>query len=161
MKRYLICSDIHGRESYLESALAKNVPLDGVYIAGDLEMSPSELEDMIRRLTSPKTDVRMVCGNCDSYYTEASSLRTAIVFPIQPNHKVFMTHGHRYMARHDIMSYAAQDNGCDIVIYGHIHRKIDMTEYGIRFLNPGAMKDNSYMILTVDDDGNLNVEFPG
>ena len=159
MKKYLICSDIHGRESYLESALQKNTPLDGVYIAGDLELAPYDVEELIRRNTSPKTDVRMVAGNCDSYIGTAIGLRTSIVFNISPIHKVFMTHGHRYMARHDIMSYAAQDNMCSIVIYGHTHRRIDVEEYGIRFLNPGAMKDNSYMILTVDDDNNIDVRF--
>jgi predicted phosphodiesterase len=53
------------------------------------------------------------------------------------------------------------ENECDVVIFGHIHKQVDTFEFGIRFLNPGAMRNKSYMILTVDDNDEISVEFKG
>ena len=46
---------------------------------------------------------------------------------------------------------------CDIVIYGHTHRQTDKEVYGIRFLNPGAMKNGNYLIIETSGKGDLEV----
>ena len=66
-------------------------------------------------------------------------------------------HGHLYRANQELMAYAAKENGCDIVIYGHTHRQVDKEEYGIRFLNPGALKNGDYMIIETTSDGKIDV----
>jgi hypothetical protein len=161
MKKYLVCSDIHGRSRLLESALAANPDIDTVVIAGDLELDTYDIEGTVRLHSSPKTALIMVKGNCDSYLTSTYALPSYRTFHLGDKHKVLLTHGHLYQARLDIMSYSALENNCDIVIFGHIHKQVDTFEFGIRFLNPGALKNNSYMILTLNDDGDISVEFKG
>ena len=38
MKKFFVCSDIHGRLAFLKSILLKQHGLDGIIIAGDLEL---------------------------------------------------------------------------------------------------------------------------
>lgn len=161
MKKYLVCSDIHGRDSYLETALSKNQDIDCVVIAGDLEIDTYDIEDIVRRFSSPKTALIMVKGNCDSYLTSTYALPSTRTFTLGKKHKALLTHGHLYQARLDVMSYSAMENECDVVIFGHIHKQVDTFEFGIRFLNPGAMRNKSYMILTVDDNDEISIEFKG
>ena len=125
MTKYLILSDIHGSELYLEAALTAQKDADVVVICGDLEFEVYDIEEIIRRHMSRSIDIRMVRGNCDD----------------------------------DLMTYAAMEKECDIVIFGHIHRQVDKTENGIRFLNPGALKNRNYMTLTTDSQGNIEVQF--
>ena len=47
MSKYLVCSDIHGEIESFRTALLQELPLDGILIAGDLELSTSEVEGAI------------------------------------------------------------------------------------------------------------------
>ena len=58
--KYLICSDIHGREDILRFVVSKEKPLDGVIIAGDLQLEAHEIENIIRK-ELPRFDLYMVC----------------------------------------------------------------------------------------------------
>ena len=158
MTKYLILSDIHGSELYLEAALTAQKDADVVVICGDLEFEVYDIEEIIRRHMSRSIDIRMVRGNCDAYFTSSSSLLDQISFPIGARHRALVTHGHLYRASYDLMTYAAMEKECDIV-FGHIHRQVDKTENGIRFLNPGALKNRNYMTLTTDSQGNIEVQF--
>lgn len=150
MERYLICSDIHGRDDLLRAVIKKESPLKAIFIAGDLELDTYEVSDIIAS-NSPSTDVYMVSGNCDAYSGSASLLPHRLTTEVK-GHKIFMTHGHRYGNADKVtMSYAATEEGCDIVIYGHTHVAEDKSIYGIRFINPGALKNGSYAIMSIDD----------
>ena len=158
MKKYLICSDIHERDERFANAVKRESPLDAVIVAGDLELDSYEITEIVSRF-SPKADVYMVCGNCDAYIGSASMLPSRLAFDIHGGHKVFLTHGHMYRnADLTTMSYAAQEAGCDIVIFGHTHSPLDLSEYGLRFLNGGAIRNNTYKVMTVSDDGKIEVE---
>jgi len=159
MTKFLVCSDIHGREIFLEAALKKHSDTDAVIVCGDLELEFYDVEEIIRRCLSRSTDIRMVRGNCDMYITSSSSYLDTIAFPLSSRHRALVTHGHIYRARTDLMTYAAMEKNCDIVLFGHTHRQTDRMENGIRFLNPGAMKNREYMILETDKDGELTVTF--
>lgn len=159
MTKYLILSDIHGSEVYLEAALHAHKDADVVVICGDLEFEVYDIEEIIRRNLSRSVDIRMVRGNCDAYFTSSSSLLDQISFPIGSRHRALVTHGHLYRASYDLMTYAAMEKECDIVIFGHIHRQVDTYENGIRFLNPGALRNRNYMTLTTDPEGNIEVKF--
>ena len=159
MTKYLILSDIHGSELYLEAALTAQKDADVVVICGDMEFEVYDIEEIIRRHMSRSIDIRMVRGNCDAYFTSSSTLLDQISFPVGARHRALVTHGHLYRASYDLMTYAAMEKECDIVIFGHIHRQVDKTENGIRFLNPGALKNRNYMTLTTDSQGNIEVQF--
>lgn len=159
MRKYLVISDIHGSETKLEYILEQNRDVDCVIVCGDLEMETYDLEQIIHRCISHSIDIRMVRGNCDAYYTSSSRVLDVIAFPLTSQHKVMVTHGHLYgRARMDLMAYAAKEKECDTVIYGHIHQQVDQNEFGIHFLNPGALRNGNYMTMTTDDQGELTVQ---
>lgn len=158
MKRYLVCSDIHGRIDLFKKAFLKDKAVDGVLIAGDLQLDTYEITDFVYAKGNDCCNVYMVCGNCDAYEPSASLLPSVLFCEAGP-HRILLTHGHRYYApRTDLMSYKAEENGCDIVIFGHIHRFVFEKIDDILFLNPGALMSGSYAVLTVANDGTVSFE---
>lgn len=159
MAKYLVISDVHGAETKLEMILEKNKDATCVIVCGDLGMESYDLEEIIRRCLSRTIDIRMVRGNCDAYYSSSSGLLDIIAFPLTSKHKVLVTHGHLFgRARMDLMAYAAMEKECDTVLYGHIHQQVDQDQFGVRFLNPGALRNGDYMTITTDAQGELAVE---
>lgn len=156
MTRYLICSDIHGRKDLFDRITDVEKNLSAVIIAGDLELDISELSDIIMRKSSNPCSIYAVAGNCDAYRSSKVKLREVLTFDIGDEHRAFLTHGHRYGARADLMSYAALENNCNIVIFGHTHSACEEEQFGMLFLNPGALKTGSYMILE-EDEGHLKI----
>ncbi len=81
------------------------------------------------------------------------------------DHKIFVTHGHKYLRfkDRDVLVKKAQENKCDIVCFGHTH----VFEYqiidGVHLINPGSIQHNrdltnpSYAIINIDGD-NIEVE---
>ena len=161
MTKYFVCSDIHGSESRLESALSRHKDSDTVIVCGDLEMEAYDLEEIARRCTSRSMDIRMVRGNCDYYFSSSSGIPDRITVPLSKTQRALVTHGHLYRASMELMAYAAKESGCNVVVYGHTHRQQDKETYGIRFLNPGAMKNGNYMTIESDESGALHVELFG
>lgn len=158
MKRYLICSDIHGKIENFKKALkeANLDPLDGVIIAGDLEYSTNEIWNLVTACDSNgrPSDIYMVKGNCDGYET---SLRDLLTFDL-PGVRCLLTHGHKYHVKNelDLLSMIAMNNQANLVIYGHTHEYDDHMMGRIRFLNPGSIGINhfgkpSYMLMTIDN----------
>ena len=159
MDRYLVCSDIHGRDELLREVVRIEKDFKALIVAGDLQLDIYEIGDIVMMSSSPKADLHMVTGNCDAYEGSASMLPYKLNIEIN-GHKIFLTHGHRYRnADLTMMSYAAQEDQCDIIIYGHTHAKQDVNAFGIRFINPGALRNGSYAIMEVADDGEVTVEF--
>lgn len=83
-----------------------------------------------------------------------------------PNHKIFMTHSHRFPfhSRLQTMADKAKTLGCDIVCYGHTHiAAIDHID-NILLVNPGSLwksrdgKAPSYAVMTIDSQGNIHTE---
>ncbi len=143
MKRYLVCSDIHGRVDNLKAVLnsVKDEEIDGIMIAGDMETSPGEITDLIYSVFAsdriPK--VFMVRGNCDY---KASGLRDVIFEDSDNGHRIMLTHGHRCNVKSGDNSYLAalaSNAGADIAIYGHTHEPADEVLPGVRCINPGAV----------------------
>ena len=157
MAKFFVCSDIHGAESRLEMYLMANENIDTVIVCGDLEMEVYDVEEIIRRYTSRSIDIRMVRGNCDSYFSSFSKVPDLITVTLSPIHKALVTHGHLYHASQELMTYAAKEKQCDIVIYGHTHLQLDKEIYGIRFLNPGSLRNGNYMIIETDENGDMEV----
>ena len=75
------------------------------------------------------------------------------------NHIIMCTHGHLYGVKTGLtaLSYAADEIGADIVLYGHTHIP-DITNYNNKwFINPGSLGRplspvRTYCILTIDKD---------
>lgn len=156
MTKYLICSDIHGRKDLFDKAINVEENLSAVIVAGDLELDTSLLAELLMRSSNKDCSIYAVAGNCDSYLPAKTKLRELTIVPIGEQNKALLLHGHRYAAREDLMSYVASENGCNIVIFGHIHSFVSEEKYGMLFLNPGALKVGSYMILE-ETEGKISV----
>jgi len=153
MIRYLVCSDIHGREDLFSKMLEEEKDIDALVIAGDLELDIDRLSEVVMR-NHAGCKIYAVAGNCDAYGPLKGRLREVLTFPLGDRHRVFLTHGHIYRARSDLMGYSAMENGCNIVIFGHTHCVCVEDQGDILFLNPGALKSGSYMMLE-ENEGRL------
>ena len=88
MRRYLVCSDIHGYLENFISILSREHDVCAVLVAGDLEMKTAELMRETKNI--PCYTVR---GNCDYY--RSPELPDELVIA-EGEHKIFLTHGHLY-----------------------------------------------------------------
>lgn len=79
-----------------------------------------------------------VRGNCDPLLTLGAP--EEVVFDYE-GFKIFLTHGHKYGAKHslDQLAARAQDLGAAAVIFGHSHVQLIEERQGILFINPGSL----------------------
>lgn len=158
MKTFLVCSDIHG-DRYHFDKMVKSLPsADGIICAGDISCGPDEI-----RKQAGKIPVYLVQGNCDRW--RAPDLPETISFRAQ-GHRIMVTHGHLFaVPSTGTLKKEAKRRGCDIVIFGHIHRYFRKEEDGILYLNPGAVCGcrntgrPSWMIMELSDDGSVHVDY--
>ena len=177
--KILIVSDSHGMNGPLRAAIMKEAP-DMLIHLGDAEYSTDEIA---KWAGSPKTPCVFVRGNCDASNYCSSDVRNEAVFELK-GHKIFCCHGHRQRVNYGLLSLSltAQEQGCDIVMFGHTHVPYDsfgdaLTDYsrlyesrgdyptGPRILNPGSISlprggsGRGYMIMDMEDDGRYDVRY--
>ncbi|MCQ2531500.1 MAG: YfcE family phosphodiesterase [Saccharofermentans sp.] len=154
MNRYLVCSDIHGQIENFKYALkeASMDGLDGVLIAGDTELEPSVLQDLVNE-TGAK--LYLVRGNCD--YAYGRNLRDFLTITLPGGIVCMLTHGHKYSVKSDVFTLVsvADNLGANLVIYGHTHSYDDSKIGSMRVVNPGALCGSffshpSYILMTID-----------
>ena len=162
--KILIVSDSHGRSDRVFQAADIEKP-DMIIHLGDLEDLKASVET---RLGSPKIPCVFIKGNCD--YRSQGDLLPYSVFTLK-GHRFFCTHGHLYSVNYgiDTLVYAAEENNCDIVLYGHTHRPFNEFVDGsfgrpkVHVLNPGSISiprgdsRRSYMIMDLRDSGAYDV----
>ena len=148
----LVVSDSHGRHDNLEIAIERVKP-DLVYHLGD----GGGFQNLIQRMAGCPLEI--VRGNCDFDATLPNDIVTEL-----GNHKILLTHGHRYDVRFHRYGLieAAQENGCDMVIYGHTHCPELITDEDVIIMNPGSISQPrqeghrpSYGVIHVDDEGEI------
>lgn len=149
--KILVVSDSHGRNFNLNKIIDKVSPIDLLIHLGDFEGN----EDEVQLIAGCPTE--MVAGNNDYF---CSLDREKII--TMGNHKVFMTHGHRYHVYYglDELKDAARVNGADIALYGHTHCPLLDQSSDVTVLNPGSVslprqegRIPSYAIIDIDSDG--------
>lgn len=175
--KILIVSDSHAMNGPLRTAIMKEKP-DMLIHLGDAEYSQSEIASWAG---SPETPCVFIKGNCDTYSYDSSLIRDTAVFELK-GHKIYCTHGHRQRVNYGllILSLTAQEQGCDICLFGHTHVPYDSfgdavsgfdryygggsyVTSGPRILNPGSVSlprggsKRGYMIMEMDDDGRYDV----
>lgn len=160
MCRYLIVSDIHRKINNFKIALedAYSKPLDGVIIAGDMELDAMLLVELIKAMApeDKKPSIYMVKGNCDG--SNAAGIPEMTTIDLNENIRLLLTHGHNYMVKNDLdtLTYVADYRHANLVIYGHTHEYDDHIKNGIRFLNPGSVGSGyyghcTYMIMSIEN----------
>lgn len=149
--KIIVASDSHGICNEYLREIQRWHPDAALYLfCGDLEGDPLDYPGWI-----------MVRGNND-YFGDFVNER---IIPCQ-NHKILLTHSHRYSyyGRIENLASKAKEMDCDIVCYGHTHIADFEVCNGVYVLNPGSLyhsrnqKETSYAILTFTEN-DIDVEF--
>lgn len=152
--RYLIVSDTHGKHGGLREIIERVGHVDGMFHLGDVEGGLDTILDMI---DYPFYGVR---GNNDF----RSILDAEKIVQIG-EHRVFMTHGHRYgiLFGVEALLQAGKERNCDIVLFGHTHVPFLQERDGIWAANPGSVTYPrqapavpTYMLLEIDTQGRIH-----
>lgn len=130
----LVISDYHGREQKVLDLIDRYVP-NYVLCCGDGQSKEEFYLD---------NNIISVGGNCD-----VANLDLVKIVEIE-GYRILMTHGHMYQIylNVDRLYYLAKENNCNLVLYGHTHIQ-KLEEYdGITFLNPGAILDDNFALIS-------------
>ncbi len=156
MMKILIVSDTHRKNDLYVQLCERLAPLDMVIHCGDIEGSEYIINEAAR------CPVKMVSGNCDFF----SDIPADIEFNIG-RYKIWLTHGHNYYVSmgNEILKDEAKSRGIDIVMYGHTHKPVIEQDDTLTVINPGSLtyprqegRKPTYIIMTVDDDGEAHFE---
>lgn len=130
MKSICIVSDSHGRIDNIRKILDVANSCEYLIFLGDCA------GDIYRLRHEIKTNVITVRGNCDLLcdYPEQEILDWC-------GHRFFITHGNRYRVKSELLSitYAAKENNCDYVLFGHTHMACVEESNGVTLINPGSI----------------------
>lgn len=154
--KIMIISDTHREKRNLYKALEREKPIDLLVHCGDLQMEERELGAIA------DCEVKAVGGNMDF----DALLPREKVFQIGA-YKVFLTHGHLYGAHFDDgeLRRAGEEEGADIVMFGHTHCPLIKRYDGMVILNPGSIafprqadRRPTYAVMTIDGAGEAHYE---
>jgi len=125
--KILIIGDTHGHPYAVKKALDMAMPVDMIIHAGDGWNDLDEVEG--------KVEIVKVTGNCDRSLKGESERLLKI-----DGHRIFITHGHKYNVKCSLnrLNYRALELKADIVIFGHLHKRVCEQEGKVLFINPGS-----------------------
>ncbi len=129
---YLIISDSHGLEDDMFQLFEK-YPDYQIIHCGDYCISYKELD---------KYNALYAKGNCDFYGKDEIILDSDYGI-------MFISHGHRYNVKYQYESiyYRGKELNASYVIFGHTHVPLCEKINEIWFLNPGSLKNGTYIII--------------
>ena len=147
MTRILIFSDSHGRVEQMKRVIHSIPDVSTVLFLGDV------LSDIqVVQRDCPNLTFYSVPGNNDF----GSSLPLERVVTID-DIRLFLAHGHQHQVKFtaDRIIYRARELACDVCLFGHTHRAVNVREGRLLLLNPGSVSlpyggKPSYGILEID-----------
>ncbi len=142
--RVLLLSDSHGAVRRMLSVLQTEADCSVVFFLGD---GLSDLEKA--KEAFPARKYVAVQGNCDQ--TGEYTSYEDFAYQYLEGHTIIATHGHRVSARSGLggLLQKAQGVRADVALFGHTHHPCSETRSGVRFVNPGALCDGSYAVMTL------------
>lgn len=150
MIKILVCGDNHYDLDIIKRLLIKYNDCDYYLHTGDSELCAIDIKPFIS-----------VRGNNDY---DLNNMPKERIIKISDKYSIFMTHGHfLYSEGYTYLSNETIANECNICIFGHLHRYIDIEENGVRILNPGSCRSNrdgtkpSFALIYIDDNS-INIE---
>ena len=142
--RVLVLSDSHGHRRRMCRVLEQEADCPVVFFLGD---GLSDLEKA--KEAFPARKFVAVRGNCDpaGEYTSYDDFAYRFI----EGHTIVATHGHRAAVRYGLHDLLEKAKGvrADLALYGHTHRPSQETRDGVLLVNPGALCDGAYAILTL------------
>lgn len=139
--KILVLSDSHGNIHKLNKILQKELPCDYIIHCGD------GVRDLQKcQITNSK--LLLVSGNIDR---DCLSEYERIIITTIDKYKFYITHGDLQRAHHDYFELYEEGkrNLCNIVVFGHTHKKYISTEEPILF-NPGPAQSGLYGIIIIN-----------
>ncbi len=151
--KILVLSDTHGNLSGMQKALekfGKNAEI--IVHCGDGTRGEAKwLADNVNH-----AEVVCVRGNCD-FTAELENIR---YFDVYGKH-IMVTHGHNFGVKFGLenLSDKAEEEGVDIVFFGHTHICADENLGGVRLINPGSCGrwEPTCAVVDIDEKGNVLV----
>lgn len=143
-----ILSDTHGNYPLAIKALELADRLDYIIHLGDTADDAEIIEMTIG------CEVIKISGNCDVAKKYPELITTTI-----SNRKFLLTHGDQFSVKNGLglLRQRAQEEGADVILYGHTHIPSILEIDGMLFVNPGALKQTSstqnFAILCIENDG--------
>ena len=152
----LVVSDTHGAYDVLRTIIRSHPAPELVIHCGDGEEDVAQYR---REFPEDARRILMVRGNCD----QNSEIPEMLIQPLPYGHKLLAVHCHRYMYGdlQEILAALGRENGADIVVYGHLHTRVESVVNGIHLFNPGSAalprdgKKPSYGRIDIFDSGVL------
>lgn len=138
--KVLVFSDSHGKKQPMVDLVALHAP-DAVFHLGDVVRDTEPV-----RLAYPGLSFYQVPGNCDRTPDDPDQEGVARL----AGKTVFFLHGH---TRHVKLGYGAALHqakalGADALLFGHTHTPLRLEADGVLVLNPGALQNGRYALLT-------------
>ena len=160
MLRILVMSDSHGRNENVELAIAQVREEIGEF---QMLIHLGDVGDAREIESLAGVPCYIVRGNTDY---DAKLLNANVIEA--GGHRIFATHGHLYQVdmRLDLLRFAALENDCDIVMYGHTHVPyLEEDPDDVTILNPGSISKPrqadhryTYMVMEIDDEDEVTYE---
>lgn len=124
-------SDSHRDVGAVETIVERNLGKADMFI----HLGDGEYETDFVMMQYPHLDFRRVVGNCDY-----DSMLPRYMVIDTAGARIFCTHGHLFGVRSGLerIISAAKQEGCNIILYGHTHERLERFEDGIYIMNPGS-----------------------
>ncbi|GHU71702.1 phosphoesterase [Clostridia bacterium] len=147
--RLAAASDAHGSRENMNRLLQALPPIDMFCYLGDTAADASYLRAALAT-RQPDAAFHSVSGNVGPDYDEPAELTLRL-----SGFKLLMVHGHILRVKLTTMFLAerAKAVGAQIALYGHTHiPDAAMWRDGVMLINPGALRDGRYALITLRDD---------
>lgn len=154
MARLLIVSDSHGNIGKIDDILRKYENNYDYFIhLGDRVYDMISFKDNVKNLIAIKGNIELQNPLQTDFGTQETILEIEGM-------KIFITHGSRYSVESTLvfLKKHAKKIGAQVVLFGHTHIKFLEFEDGILLFNPGALTDNDYGILELENGEVTSIE---
>lgn len=144
--RILVLSDSHRHIANLVEAISNEPSAEIVYFLGDGTYEMDEVTEIFKG----KKMFITVRGNCDFIDTvplcDIRSIDTC---------KIYASHGAVENVKLSLVGIKqeARKNECNLALFGHTHEKLYSYEDGLHLFNPGSIKNGSYGVIDITENG--------
>ncbi len=150
--KVLVFSDSHGAVNYIDEMLFKENDCQTVFFLGD---GMSEVTRIMARYPEKKFIVAK--GNND-WHSDADTEAYKYIDGVT----IMACHGHIFNVRFSLRELlsSAKSVRANVALYGHTHKSAMYNDpvTGVCAINPGALCDGKYCVLTVEN-GSFDIDF--
>lgn len=148
MKKVLVLSDSHSNFDKVLKIFEKE-RADVIIAAGD---GIKDIDDL--SYVYPDVQYHTVKGNCDFFDRKHSEENLFEVEGV----KIFLTHGHLYNVKRSLslIREVGKDLRVSLVVFGHTHKPYIEEDENMFLFNPGAVEDNNYGTIILEN-GNIQL----